>query len=432
MAQTEIFITGREILWEGVSFFRILLAMKKVKFKLKTVFLRRAKYRHLLMLLLISFGSLSAQLKVSDSLKVGAERAGAYLPLLHGKKVALVANHTSVVQGQHLADYLLAQKVSLVKVFAPEHGFRGTASAGELIKDGRDVKTNLPLISLYGKNKKPSASQLADVDIVVFDIQDVGARFYTYISTLSYVMEACAEEGKEIIILDRPNPNGYYIDGPILEPEYKSFVGLHPIPIVHGLTVGEYAKMVSGEGWLKNKVKPKLTVVPVSGYDHQTEYILPIAPSPNLPTDASIVLYPTLCLFEGTTISVGRGTDQPFEIIGSPYLSEYSITFTPVSNAGAKYPKYENELCYGHDLSTFGLFYIKGHGGLYLNWLLQAYELAPDKDTFFTKFFTNLAGTTSLQKQIEQGMSAEEITTSWKADLDKYRLLRRKYLLYAE
>ncbi len=432
MAQTEILMTGREIFREAVLLFRILFAMKNATFNVRQYFLEVPKYRHYTLLVLLFCTTVSAQLKVSDSLVVAAERPGAYLPLLYGKSVALVANQTSMVKNQHLADYLLQNNVALKKVFAPEHGFRGTASAGEKVADGKDAKTGLPVVSLYGNNKKPTQAQLQGLDVVIFDIQDVGARFYTYISTLTYVMEACAEAGIAVIVLDRPNPNGYYVDGPILEPEHKSFVGLHPVPIVHGLTIGEYAKMVNGEGWLTAKATCKLTVVPVYGYNHHTQYVLPVAPSPNLPTEASIVLYPTLCLFEGTSVSVGRGTNKPFEQIGAPYFTEYSVTFTPKSNEGAKNPKYENELCYGHDFTQFALYYMKGNGGLYLNWLVQSYELAPNKDKFFTDFFTTLAGTKTLQQQVEKGLNADEIAATWQKGLEEYQLMRRKYLLYAE
>jgi len=361
-----------------------------------------------------------------------AERQGAYLPLLYGKRVALVANHTAVVQGEHLADFLLSNNVDLKKVFAPEHGFRGSASAGETIKDGRDTKTNLPLISLYGNNKKPTAAQLADIDLIVFDIQDVGARFYTYISTMSYVMEAAAEQNKKVIILDRPNPNGYYVDGPILELKHRSFVGMHPVPIVHGMTVGEYAKMVNGEGWLRGGVKCDLEVVTCQNYDHSKYYELPIKPSPNLPNANAIALYPSLCLFEGTKVSVGRGTEFPFQIMGAPWFTEYNTQFTPVDREGAQNPKYEGELCKGFNLNDFSEHYLIGLGELYLYWLTESYKMAPDKSQFFTSFFTLLAGTEQLQAQIEQGTDPVDIHASWQGNLEKFKNTRRKYLLYAD
>jgi uncharacterized protein YbbC (DUF1343 family) len=359
-----------------------------------------------------------------------AERPGAYLPLLYGKRVALVANHTAMVQDEHLVDFLLSNKVDLKKVFAPEHGFRGSASAGETIKDGRDTKTNLPLISLYGDNKKPTAEQLADIDIIVFDIQDVGARFYTYISTMAYVLEAAAELKIKVVILDRPNPNGYYVDGPVLELKHRSFVGMHQVPIVHGMTVGEYAKMLNGEGWLRGGVQCDLEVITCQNYDHSKHYDLPIKPSPNLPNANSISLYPSLCLFEGTSVSVGRGTDLPFQIMGAPWFTEFNTQFTPADRAGALNPKYEGELCQGFNLTDFAEHYLIGSGKLYLYWLTESYNLSPNKLEFFTSFFTLLAGTETLQAQIEAGKTPIEIRESWQADLIRFKQIRRKYLLY--
>lgn len=391
------------------------------------------KYTIMLTLLLAN-----SPIKAQDSQVVeeviipAAERQGAYLPLLYGKRVALVANHTAVVQGQHLADFLLSNKVDLKKVFAPEHGFRGAASAGETIKDGRDTKTNLPLISLYGKNKKPSAEQLADIDIIVFDIQDVGARFYTYISTMSYVMEAAAEQKKKVLILDRPNPNGYYVDGPVLELKHRSFVGMHQVPIVHGMTVGEYAKMLNGEGWLRGGLQCDLEVITCQNYDHSKHYQLPIKPSPNLPNSNAISLYPSLCLFEGTNVSVGRGTDMPFQIMGAPWFTEFNTQFTPADREGALNPKYEGQLCKGFDLTDFAEHYLIGLGELYLYWLTESYKLAPIKSEFFTSFFTLLAGTETLQAQIEAGKTPIEIRESWQADLIRFKQIRKKYLLYAD
>jgi uncharacterized protein YbbC (DUF1343 family) len=432
MAQTEILITGRETLRAAVLFFRIRFAMKNSNFNLVSFFLRNAKYRHLMMLVLLIPTGLFAQLKHADSLVVAAERPGAYLPLLYGKKVAVVANQTSMVQHTHLVDFLLENKVAVQKVFAPEHGFRGTASAGETVDNETDAKTGLPLVSLYGSNKKPTAAQLKGIELVVFDIQDVGARFYTYISTLTYVMEACANAGVAVVVLDRPNPNGHYVDGPVLEKKHSSFIGLHPVPVVHGLTIGEYAKMVVGEGWIKTTAPLKLTVVPVFGYDHNTLYSLPIPPSPNLPNDTAIVLYPSLCLFEGTSVSVGRGTNKPFQVIGAPYFTEYSMEFTPTDRTGAINPKYEGVPCKGHNLSLFAILYLRGDEQLYLNWLIQAYQLAPDKDNFFTSFFTLLAGTEKLQQQIQAGNTVEEIRASWQADLQQFKKMRKRYLLYPE
>ncbi|GAA0741097.1 DUF1343 domain-containing protein [Gaetbulibacter jejuensis] len=366
---------------------------------------------------------------------VGANQTEAYLDILKNKSVGIVANQTSVIfkdtktqdQYTHLVDSLLAKNINIKAVYAPEHGFRGTASAGELIKDGVDTKTNLPIISLYGNNKKPSAEQLEGIDVIIFDIQDVGARFYTYISTLHYVMEACAELNIPVLILDRPNPNGHYTDGPILEPEHKSFVGMHPVPVVHGMTIGEYAKMINGEQWLNNGIQCELTIIPVKNYTHKTPYSLPIAPSPNLPSDKAINLYPSLCFFEGTNVSAGRGTPKPFEIYGSPYLDKemYTFKFLPQPNAGAKYPKHEGMLCFGEDLSG------KDHlSRLDLNYLIEAYNNTIDKPIFFNDFFTKLAGTTELRKQIENKLTAYEIKKTWVRDLKAYDEMRKPYIIY--
>lgn len=391
-----------------------------------------AKYRQLmwvaLLLPILSF----SQIKYADSAVMAADRPGSYLPLLYGKSVGVVANQTSITKDGHLVDYLIANKVAVKKVFAPEHGFRGTASAGEVIKDGKDVKTGLPIVSLYGSNKKPTAEQLADVDVVVFDIQDVGARFYTYISTLTYVMEACAENGKKVIVLDRPNPNGYYVDGPVLKDGFESFVGMHHIPVVHGMTIGEYAKMVNGEKWLKDGVQCQLDVVTCENWDHSMTYSLPVKPSPNLPNDDAIILYPSLCFFEGTTVSVGRGTDKPFQQFGAPYFKETQYSFTPQSNEGAKYPKYEGGQCNGFVLNDFAQFYLNGLGELYLHWLVEAYNMAPEKDKFFNSFFEKLAGTDQLRKDIVAGKTAEQIRESWQEEVSEFKRLRRKYLLYKD
>ena len=381
---------------------------------------------------------------VNDKIVIGANRFSEYHKLLKGKKVGVVANQTSMVADIadeeyqtvpqltlymefHLVDHLIKSGISIKKVFAPEHGFRGTADAGEHVKDGVDSKTGVPLISLYGNNKKPSQEQLKGIDVVVFDIQDVGARFYTYISTLHYVMEACAEAGIPVIVLDRPNPNGHYIDGPILEKEHQSFVGMHPIPVVHGMTIGEYAKMINGEGWLKNKIKCKLTVVEIENYTHDTPYALPIKPSPNLPNAQSINLYPSLCFFEGTFINAGRGTEMQFQVFGAPSLpaSKYTFEYTPQSNEGAKNPKFKGELCHGKDLRNEPRL-----NKINLEWLIDAYNANGKKKDFFNSFFVKLAGTDKLQKQIEQGLSAEEIRDSWKEGLAGFQKIREKYLFY--
>ena len=368
---------------------------------------------------------------VTASLVVGANQMDAYLPLLRDKKVALVGNQTSVVfksdshkEYAHLVDTLLARKVVIEKVMAPEHGFRGTASAGEYVSDGKDKATGIPILSLYGKNKKPSAEHLKGIDIILFDIQDVGARFYTYISTLHHVMEAAAEQRISLIILDRPNPNGHYVDGPILQEKYQSFVGMHPVPVVHGMTIGEYAQMINNEGWLANAVQADLTVIPVKEYTHDTPYSLPIKPSPNLPNDTAVNLYPSLCFLEATPISEGRGTDMPFQVFGAPYFS-YKFTYTPTPNPGAKHPKFSGKECHGKDLrQTERLDYIN------LEWLIESYVQSKEKSTFFTPFFIKLAGTPVLQQQIEQGLSADAIRDSWQKDITSFQRIRKKYLLY--
>lgn len=363
----------------------------------------------------------------------GAEQPEVYLPLLKGKRVALVANNTSLIDGVHLVDKFVEWEVNVVKVFGPEHGFRGNASAGKHVASEKDPKTGIPVVSLYGNNKKPSPEQMENVDVVVFDIQDVGTRFYTYISTMSYCMEAAAEKGVPFIVLDRPNPNGHFVDGPVLEKGFESFVGLHPIPVVHGLTVAEYAKMANDEGWLKGKAKVNLTVVPCKGYTHKIFYYLPEKPSPNLDSQASIYLYPTVCLFEGTALSVGRGTDKPFRVIGYPGWKNAPYEFTPKSIPGVSdNPKYKDQVCNGYDLTEFGLEYLKNAGRLYIFWILDAYERYPNKDKFFTGYFNTLAGNSKLKEQIQKGISEEEIRKSWEPELSKFKEIRKKYLLYED
>lgn len=364
----------------------------------------------------------------------GAERIAYYLPMLENRRVALVVNQTSTANGMHLVDALISVGVELKKVFAPEHGFRGDADAGETVRDGKDQQTGLPIISLYGKHKKPSPDDLIDVDVVLFDIQDVGARFYTYISTLHYIMEACAENNKTCIVLDRPNPNGYYIDGPILKVANQSFVGMHPIPIVHGLTVAELAQMINGEMWLADKKTCSLQIVPCLGYTHQYKYELPIKPSPNLPNSRAVYLYPSLCLFEGTPISVGRGTDKQFQVIGAPALNKMPYQFKPVSKPGAKTPPHQNILCHGLDLSSIDLYELQRSRQINLKWLLDFYKAYPDKGKFFNSdlFFDKLAGGTQLRQQIISGASEATIRQSWQADLKKYKQMRKRYLLYPD
>jgi uncharacterized protein YbbC (DUF1343 family) len=378
----------------------------------------------LLLFLLLSISS--TQLKAQTDIILGAEQLDLYSPLLKNKNIALVVNHSSMIKGTHLVDTLLTIQVAVKKVFAPEHGFRGNADAGVTVASGKDAKTGLPIISLYGQNKKPSKEQLQGIDLVVFDIQDVGTRFYTYISTMHYVMEACAENEIPFIVLDRPNPNGQYVDGPILEMENQSFVGMHPIPILHGLTVGELAQMINQEQWLNTEKACDLTIIPMKKYTHNTFYSLPVKPSPNLPTDLSIKLYPSLCLFEGTIISVGRGTDFPFQQIGHPQLKDkYKDSFSPVSMQGAKHPPFENEACYGIKFSNDST-----EGGVQLSYLIEMYRQMPDSTAFFNNFFIKLAGTTSLEQQIKADFTAEEIKLSWQEDLTTYRIMRNQYLLY--
>lgn len=377
----------------------------------------------------------STPLEVNPSIVTGAECTKEYLPHLEGKRVAVVANQTTVIGKNHLVDSLLSLKVNVVKVFAPEHGFRGDAEAGATIKNGRDVKTGLPLISLYGKNKKPTSEMLIDVDVLLFDIQDVGARFYTYISTMHYVMEAAAENNKEVLILDRPNPNGFYIDGPVLDLKHQSFVGMHPIPVVHGCTVGELAAMIQGEGWLKDGKRCKLTVISCKNYKHADLYNLPIKPSPNLPNMSAVYLYPSLCWFEGTTVSVGRGTELPFQCIGYPRNPSGKFEFTPRDIPGvATDPPHKGQLCKGHNLHDFGAFYITSSRQLYLDWTIGLYEVCIDKSTFFNAnlFFDKLAGTDKVRKQIMAGATQEQLRQSWQEELVTYKKMRAKYLLYTD
>ncbi|WJS96830.1 DUF1343 domain-containing protein [Flavobacterium johnsoniae] len=360
------------------------------------------------------------------AIKTGADNYEKYLPLLKDKKIGIVTNQTGILSDKtHLVDFLLEKKIAVQTIFAPEHGFRGTADAGEHVVDGKDPKTGLSIISLYGDNKKPKPQQLNGIDIMIFDLQDVGARFYTYISSLHYVMEACAENNLPLIILDRPNPNGSIVDGPLLEKEFTSFVGMHPIPLLHGMTIGEYAQMINGQKWLKNDVQCKLTVIPCSNYNRNMQYGLLVKPSPNLPNDQSINLYASLCLFEGTNVSMGRGTEKQFQIYGSPFLTKTNFSFTPKPNFGAKDPLYKGKECFGEDLTSYPKL-----KQLELKWLLKAYQNTTDKSKFFNAFFTKLAGTKKLQQQIESGVSEKEIRASWKKDLQAFQIMRKPYLLY--
>lgn len=374
---------------------------------------------------------LACLVKAQD-IRTGAEQTEKLLPLLKGKRVALVVNQTSIVGDRHthLLDTLLALEVDIKKVFAPEHGFRGNADAGETVKNGRDVKSGLPILSLYGKNKKPQASQLTDIDVVLFDIQDVGARFYTYISTMHYVMEACAENNKSVIVTDRPNPSDF-VDGPIREAGKKSFVGMHPIPILHGCTVGELAQMINGEGWLKNGIRCNLTVIPLEGWQHGQPYSLPIKPSPNLPNDTSIALYASLCPFEGTSVSVGRGTYMPFQVIGSPYIKGYTYQFVPRPLEGFdKNPLHKGLTCYGLDLREKQA--PQGFSLTYVIEFYHAYKQAGQAGQFFTRasWFDLLIGTASVRQAIIEGKNEATIRASWQQELDAYKQMRKQYLLY--
>jgi uncharacterized protein YbbC (DUF1343 family) len=364
----------------------------------------------------------------------GAWQTSEYFPLLEGKRIGLVGNHSSLIGNVHLADSLLSAGFDLKRVFSPEHGFRGHAAAGEYVQSGIDQQTGLKVISLYGANRKPSAEDLSDIDIIIFDIQDVGVRFYTYISTMSYMMEEAARLNIPMLILDRPNPNGHFVDGPILEKEHTSFVGLHTIPVVHGMTVAEYAQMVNGEGWLDNGIQCELQIVKVKKYSRDSWYELPVAPSPNLPNMTSIMLYPSLCFFEGTVISLGRGTDFPFQVYGHPDLPReiFSYAFTPESRSAAPNPPLKGILSFGENLKSEEPEQLQSVARLDLSHLLKAWQHFPDKSKFFNNFFDKLAGTTKLREQIKEGKSEQEIRESWKNDLDAFKAMRKKYLLYPD
>lgn len=380
----------------------------------------------------------------------GAQQSSLYLPLIKGKKVGVVTNQTGVlsvlrkvscekdpvtsdcakIDSISIVDFLIENGVVVKKIFSPEHGFRGDADAGATVKSGKDIKTGLPIVSLYGKNKKPSKEQISDLDLIVFDIQDVGARFYTYISTLHYVMEAAAENNKKVMVLDRPNPNGHYIDGPVLDMKFKSFVGMHPVPIVYGMTIGEYAQMINGEGWLTKKIKCDLQVIPLLNYKHDSKYSLPIKPSPNLPNDQSINLYPSTCFFEAFNGSEGRGTDKPFQVYGSPYLKNMTYQFVPKPNAGASNPRFKGEICYGEDLSNTPFL-----SEINLEWLIKAHQNYQGNDAFWIKnsgefWIDKLAGTAELRKQIDAGLNENEIKKTWQNGLNDFKKIRAKYLLY--
>lgn len=378
---------------------------------------------------MILIGSLLGCKNSADPIP-GSYRIDQYKSIIQGKQVAIVANQTSMVGKSHLVDTLLTEGIQIKAIFSPEHGFRNMADAGEKIESGKDPETGIPLISLYGSHLKPTPEDLAGIDFVIFDIQDVGARFYTYISTLHYILEACAENKVKCLILDRPNPNGFYYDGNILDTAYSSFVGMHPVPIVHGMTVGEYAQMVNGEGWLKGGIRCDLKVIPCLNYTHSTYYTLPVKPSPNLPNQNSIYLYPSICFFEGTSLSLGRGTSFPFQVYGSPFLPDKGFSFTPESVPGASNPPLLGVKCFGTDLRGAIESGIVPKPGVNLEWVIDAYNNFPDKDKFFTSYFEKLAGGTTIREQIQKGMTAKQIRDSWKPGLEKFGKNRAKYLLY--
>lgn len=377
--------------------------------------------------------SAPALVRENEPLQVGAEQVDQYVPGLMGKRVGAVVNATSRVGNRHLVDTLLALGVQVRRIFSPEHGFRGTADAGEAVQDDRDTRTGLPIVSLYGSHKKPSPEDLAGLDVVLFDLQDVGARFYTYLSTLHYVLEACAENGIPVILLDRPNPNGHFVDGPVLDPRFASFVGMHPIPVVHGMTLGELARMINGEGWLKDGIHCGLSVVPCKGYTRGMPYALPVPSSPNLPDMRAVYLYPSLCFFEGTVVSVGRGTEAPFQLYGVPGLAATGFQFVPVPRIGARHPLYEGKTCNGYDLRTLDPDQIRRSGRIDLHYLLDLYREYPDTAGFFlpNHFFDKLAGTDQLRLQIRQGWQEEKIRRSWEPGLQNFMKKREPYLIYS-
>ena len=377
--------------------------------------------------------------KAKEQIITGADQTEKYLPYLKGKRVAVLANPTTIIGKKHLVDSLLARGVNIVKVFGPEHGFRGKASAGVKVSDEKDPATGVPVVSLYGNKRKPTKADLANVDLMIFDIQDVGCRFYTYINVLSHIMEACAENNKELLILDRPNPNGYLVDGPILDMKYKSGIGMFPIPIAHGMTIAEFAQMINGEGWLPNKLKCKLKIIQVANYKHDMPYTLPVAPSPNLNTQQAIMLYPSTCLFEGTALNHGRGTYFPFTVFGSPLLKgKYSFSFTPVSIPGmAETPLHMNKECFGLDLRQYDINQLRKTKRINVQWMKELYAAFPEKGKFFDRSQSNqmgdinkLAGNALFKEQIMKGTPDKEIYASWEPGLSKYKTMRKKYLLY--
>ena len=373
---------------------------------------------------------LTVNCATNQGIEPGAKSFSEYLPLITNRNVGLVVNQSAIVDNVHLVDTLLSLNVHVKRIFSPEHGFRGIGDRGELIANSTDTKSGLPIISIYGNNKKPTKEQLDDIDVVVFDLQDVGVRFFTYISTLHYIIEACAENNKKLIILDRPNPNGFYVDGPVLELKNKSFVGMYPIPVVHGMTISELALMAVGEGWVSEDRKPDITIIKCENYNHDKKYILPVKPSPNLPDMRSVYLYPSLCLLEGTVVSLGRGTPYPFQMYGHPDFKEYDTVFIPESKVGAsKNPVLKNQKCFGFSLRRLP---VEKTWTFNLEYILSAYHELNSRDNFFTPYFTMLTGTNKLEEAIKSGMSANEIKQSWQKDLDEFKKIRKKYLLYPD
>jgi uncharacterized protein YbbC (DUF1343 family) len=385
-----------------------------------------------LLLLLNTCKGQNATFVARESIVFGDQRMDRYLPLLENKNIALLSNHTSIIKNKHLLDTLLQRGINITKVFSPEHGFRGQAGAGELVQDGKDPQTGISIISLYGNHKKASQEDLQGIDIVLFDIQDVGARFYTYISTMGLMMEACAENDVQFIILDRPNPHGHYVDGPVLQKAYASFVGQYPIPVIHGMTVGEFAKMLLGEKWLKEGMQCRLQVITMENYSHTKICPLDIAPSPNLPNMDAISLYPSLCFFEGTPISIGRGTDFPFQVYGYPKFTPTSHQFVPKPIQGvALHPKCEGKICHAYSLNNSAKTQLL-KGRLNLSWLINSYQQLNSPETFFTSFFNKLAGSNELSKQIKAGKTEAEIRLSWEKEIKHFKGIRKKYLLYKD
>jgi len=395
--------------------------------------MKRLTFLFILAAIICNSCLLQSSEKGESKIEPAALQTQEYIPILKDKKVAVVANHTSLINNTHLVDSLLNLGINIQKIFSPEHGFRGKADAGEHVKNYIDKKTGLPVISLYGSSKKPNLKDLEGVDIIVFDLQDVGVRFYTYISTMHYVMEACAEMGVKLLILDRPNPNGFYTDGPVLDTAYSSFVGMHPVPIVHGMTIAEYAQMINGEQWLKEEMMCDLSFIQCKNYTHDSLYQLPVNPSPNLQNILSVYLYPSLGFFEGTSLSVGRGTDFPFQVFGGPDLQNAEFTFTPRSIIGAsRYPKHENEKCFGVDLRNIEVDKLIAQKKINVEWLIFGYRNVKNQGDFFNTFFYNISGNKLLKEQIRQGKSAAEIRATWQKDLNEFKKIRKKYLIYKD